>query len=534
MAASIPTRAPRAADGATRALPFWHYPVALALGIANTFTFAPTPHGGWWQLLTLALLYTLMLRTRGWRGAALTAGAFGFGNFVTGVWWLYVSMHDYGGMAMPLAGGALVLFSLYLALYPALAAALWSYCSGHSRAAAAGGAAYQPHWVGALLFASAWALGEWLRGTIFTGFPWLSIGYAQVEGPFAGYAALVGVYGVGWFTALAAALIAQAFGRTRDLHRMLALPVAAALISIGLALANTQWTQPAGKPLTVRLLQGNVPQQMKFDPAVASESLDLYQRMITGMPADLIVTPETGVAMPIQEAPASFGQAVHDFVARTGSTVLFGVFGATAAPNGTLTNFTNSVYAVGPQQGQLYHYDKHHLVPFGEFIPWGFRWFIDLMKMPLGDLGRGAAVQAPFAVQGRWVMPDICYEDLFGEEVAASIRDNPQAPNLLVNSTNLGWFGNTIALDQHLQISRMRALETGLPMVRSTNTGMTAAIDANGQVIAALTPFQIGSLWVRVQAMQGLTPYVRMGNVAVLVIAVVLLGVGGWRRRAAT
>jgi apolipoprotein N-acyltransferase len=195
----------------SRVLPRWHYLVALAAGAANTLSFAPTPHGGWLQLAIFVFFYAWLTRTTGWKSAALTGGAFGFANFVTGVWWLYVSMHDYGGMPAPLAIAAVVLFSLYLALYPALAAGIWSFCAGHARnGTALDDRPFSPTWHGALAFASAWAIGEWLRGTVFTGFPWLASGYAQVDGPFAGFAPVVGVYGVGWMLALTAALIVQA------------------------------------------------------------------------------------------------------------------------------------------------------------------------------------------------------------------------------------------------------------------------------------------------------------------------------------
>ena len=204
------------AEAGGRALPRWHYLVALVAGAANTLSFAPTPHGGWLELALFVFLFAWLTRATGWKSAALTGGAFGFGNFVTGVWWLYVSMHFYGGMAAPLAGTALVLFSLYLALYPALAAGIWSFCAGHASNGRLGDKPFSPTWHGAFAFASAWAIGEWARGTVFTGFPWLASGYAQVDGPLAGFAPVAGVYGVGWVLALVAALIVQAATRSRE------------------------------------------------------------------------------------------------------------------------------------------------------------------------------------------------------------------------------------------------------------------------------------------------------------------------------
>jgi apolipoprotein N-acyltransferase len=532
----------------SRTLPRWHYLVALAAGAANTLSFAPTPHGGWLELAIFAFFFAWLTRTTGWKSAALTGGAFGFGNFVTGAWWLYVSMHFYGGMAAPLAAAAVVLFSLYLAVYPALAAGVWSFCAGHARnGAAADDTPFSPTWHGALAFASAWAIGEWLRGTVFTGFPWLASGYAQVDGPFAGFAPVAGVYGVGWMLALVAALIVQAVlpllssrkaDQSADASRngngakpgvaRVVVPgaIALALLAAGLLLPLVQWTVPANAPLTVRLLQGNVKQEMKFEESGMRAAIDQYQQMITSKPADLIVTPETAIPVLAQQLPAPFASAVRNFSDSTGSAILFGAIGGTITPEGQVIDYTNSLFGVTPGTRDVYRYDKHHLVPFGEFVPWGFRWFVNLMSIPLGDFFRGAPVQKPFLVHNQPVAVDICYEDIFGEEIARTIRESDTPAGVLINSTNLAWFGDTIALDQHLQIARMRSLETGRPMLRATNTGMTAAIDANGKVLGRLTPYTIGSLDVTVQGTAGRTPYITSGNNTVLAVSLLLLAFG--------
>ncbi|MBW9103349.1 apolipoprotein N-acyltransferase [Paraburkholderia phenoliruptrix] len=532
-----------------RTLPRWHYLVALAAGALNTLSFAPTPHGGWLEVAVFVFLFAWLMRTTGWKSAALTGGAFGFGNFVTGVWWLYVSMHYYGGMPAPLAGTALVLFSLYLALYPALAAGVWSFCAGHARnGKATDDLPFSPTWHGALAFASAWAVGEWLRGTVFTGFPWLASGYAQVDGPFAGFAPLAGVYGVGWVLALAAALLVQALvplvgtlrgsrgsadtapnGAAKRGHAaQVALPggIALALIAAGLLLPLATWTVPANAPLAVRLLQGDVKQEMKFEEAGVRAAIDQYQQMITSKPADLIVTPETAIPVLAQQLPLPFATAVRNFADSTGSAILFGAIGGSVTPEGRVVDYTNSLFGVTPGTRDVYRYDKHHLVPFGEFVPWGFRWFVNLMNIPLGDFARGGPVQKPFVVHNQPVAVDICYEDIFGEEIARTLRESDTPAGVLINSTNLAWFGDTIALDQHLQIARMRSLETGRPMLRATNTGMTAAIDANGKVLGKLTPYTIGSLDVTVQGTAGRTPYVTSGNNTVLAVSLLLLAFG--------
>jgi len=530
-----------------RTLPRWHYLIALIAGAANTLSFAPTPHGGWLEVAIFAFFFAWLTRTTGWKSAALTGGAFGFGNFVTGVWWLYVSMHDYGGMAPPLAAAALVLFSLYLAVYPALAAGVWSFCAGHAQNGALDDKPFSPTWHGAFAFASAWAVSEWLRGYVFTGFPWLASGYPQVDGPLAGFAPVTGVYGVGWMLALVAALIVQAVVRVREPAELRkgatrvarvapAAVVSVALIAAGMLLPLATWTVPANAPLKVRLLQGNVKQEMKFEQAGMVAAINEYQQMITAKPADLIVTPETAIPVLIQELPVPFATAVRNFVDSTGTSILFGAIGGTITPEGRLVDYTNSTFGITPGSHELYRYDKHHLVPFGEFVPWGFRWFVNLMNIPLGDFSRGAPVQKPFLVHNQPVSVDICYEDIFGEEIARSIRESDKPAGVLVNSTNLAWFGDTIALDQHLQIARMRSLETGRPMLRATNTGTTAAIDARGNVIARLAPFTVGSIDVTVQGTSGNTPYVTSGNNTVLAVSLFLLAFGfafgpGIRRR---
>ncbi|MGC2038392.1 apolipoprotein N-acyltransferase, partial [Paraburkholderia caledonica] len=299
-----------------------------------------------------------------------------------------------------------------------------------------------------------------------------------------------------------------------------------ALIAAGLLLPLAKWTVPANAPLTVRLLQGDVKQEMKFEEAGMRAAIDQYQQMITSKPADLIVTPETAIPVLAQQLPAPFASAVRSFSDSTGSAILFGAIGGSVTPEGRVVDYTNSLFGVTPGTRDIYRYDKHHLVPFGEFVPWGFRWFVNLMSIPLGDFARGGPVQKPFIVHNQPVAVDICYEDIFGEEIARTIRESDTPAGVLVNSTNLAWFGDTIALDQHLQIARMRSLETGRPMLRATNTGMTAAIDANGKVLGRLTPYTIGSLDVTVQGTAGRTPYVTSGNNTVLAVSLFLLAFG--------
>jgi len=332
---------------------------------------------------------------------------------------------------------------------------------------------------------------------------------------------------VGWLAVVTAGSLGLMLHQRR-LHPI-AIGLAVVILGSGIALTRIAWTQPLGKPIHARLLQGNVPQQMKFDPDHIEASLSMYREMITEAPADLVATPETALPLLSTQLPPGYVEQLAHFAWDSNSTLVVGVPWTTGPGV-----YLNSVIGFSFAQSTLYRYDKHHLVPFGEFIPPGARWFVDLMKMPLGDFGRGALYQAPIDVREQWVLPNICYEDLFGEEIAAQIaaaldRGTP-VPSILLNVSNIAWFGDTIALPQHVQISQMRALETGRPVLRATNTGATAAIDSQGRIIAHLPPFTRGTLEVSVQGMQGATPYIWLGNTLPVGLALALLALPGLRR----
>lgn len=386
---------------------------------------------------------------------------------------------------------------------------------------------------------------------MFTGFPWLASGYAHVASPLAGYAPMLGVYGISMVAGAVAAALALAASRvprsrasrSSRPHFVFVMAIVFGLPSIGSALAHIEWSKPSGAPISVRLLQGNVAQDVKFDPGHFEAIAEAYLKQIEVKRADLIVLPETAFTRLLGNLPEAIGQRLVRDARDMNAAIAFGVpisegneryfnsvvaigpeaasaVGAAAAPTGATTG-TNAPASDDPfAMVSAQRYDKSHLVPFGEFVPLGFHWFVRLMKMPLGDFTRGAIDQQPMHLAGQRVAFNICYEDLFGEEI---IRQAGEA-GILVNVSNVAWFGDSMALPQHLDISRMRALETARPMLRATNTGMTASIDPHGRVLAQLAPFTAGSLDVSVQGMTGITPYVRFGNSIVLIAIVVLLG----------
>jgi len=259
--------------------------------------------------------------------------------------------------------------------------------------------------------------------------------------------------------------------------------------------------------LNVALLQGNIPQDEKFIPGGGIETaLRWYGEQLRDAKASLVVTPETALPLLPQQLPPGYLDAIRARYSQGSQAAIVGLPMTGLGGPGT---YSNSVLGFQPGASQVYQYSKHHLVPFGEFIPTGFRWFIQMMNIPLGDFSRGGLAQAPFVWQGQRIAPNICYEDLFGDEIGANFRDEASAPTILLNVSNIAWFGDSVAIDEHLSISRMRALEFARPMVRSTNTGATVVIDAEGRVTHELPRLTRGVLEASVEGRRGLTPYAR-------------------------
>lgn len=484
-------------------------------GALNVMAFAPF---GWWplQIVLLASLFGFLSRTASIKRSALIGWAYGFGWSACGVYWLFISMHRYGGMPAWMAALAVALLALLLGAFPALAIAGATWLRQRWSA--------KPTVALLMIFPALWTLAEWLRGWVFTGFPWITTGYAHTASPLAGFAPVIGVYGLGWLAALVAGCLALLPSKK------LPLGLAVSILAIGFGLKTVDWTQINGQPISVRLLQGNVPQEMKFETEQIVATLSMYYDMIEQTPADLIATPETALPLLTHQLPPDYLPRLSHYAQQTGSHVVLGI-PASDGPG----QYANSVIGLTPQATAMsdsrpyqYRYDKHHLVPFGEFIPMGFRWFVDMMHIPLGDFMRAPVLQAPFAVKDQWILPNICYEDLFGEEIADQIaagyfKDTPQA-SILLNVSNIAWFGDSIALPQHLQISQMRTLETGRPMLRATNTGTTAVIDPKGRVLAQLPPYTHGVLTASVQGYKGVTPYILYGNTIIVALTMLLLG----------
>ncbi len=483
----------------------------LAAGGLLVLAFAPF---GWWPLAPLSLTLLLGL----WAGcgarAAFARGfLFGVGSFGAGLYWLYISIHIFGHAPAALAVALTVGLVLLMSLFPATAGLLL--CRVFPRAGA----------VRALLaFPALWALLEWVRSWLFTGFPWLSVGYSQITTPLAGYAPVLGVFGVGMALTLTAGCLWLLL-RGVPRQRALAVVVMAGVWGGGALVGRVAWTRPVGRALSVALVQGNESQARKWLPDNLVPTLNRYLTLTRGhWNADLVIWPEAAI-------PALYHQ-VDGFIAALGRKV--------AAHHGNLMlgvlrhrqrgdRYYNTVLDIGPRDQRHFYY-KRHLVPFGEYFPVpGFiRHWLKVLHLPYTNLTPGPPNQPPLDVDGVPAGVSICYEDAFGSLI---VRDVPPA-RILVNVSNDAWFGHSIALPQHLQIARMRALEAGRPLLRTTNTGITALINYHGGIRQRLPEFQPGVLTGHVQPRTGITPYAMAANTwvvalagAVLVIA--LLAGGG-------
>ncbi len=483
--------------------------LALAAGAALPLAFAPF---GWYPVAIVSVGILFFLWHAPPREAAWRGFCYGVGAFTAGTWWLYISVRLVGGTPLPVAflllGGLVAIMAGWIALAGWVSARL-APASAFLHCCA--------------LMPAAWILAEWCRGWVLTGFPWLSIGYGQIDGPLAAWAPLGGVYAVSLVAALAAgaltALVA-ASGRQR---------LAPAAVLIGLvvatgALQGIAWTAPSGEPLRVALVQGAVPQLLKWEPSERRATMALYAAMTAALPpADLIVWPEAAIPAPDSLVPEYLDE-LRAFAAARDTQLLVGIL----THDEQTDEYRNSLLALGAPAG-VYH--KRHLVPFGEYfpVPPFVRNWMRMMNLPYSDLTPGDDEQALLSVRGVGLAPTICYEDAYGTEQ----RVFAARSGLLVTVSNDAWFGDTIAPHQHLEIARMRALETGRPLVRSTNTGITAVTDEFGRLVATAPAFRPEVLNAVVQPFGGQTPYVRAGNWPVLLLALACgFGAALWRRRA--
>ena len=482
---------------------------AICSGLILPLAFAPTE---WWQAAigSLVILYWL-IQSLSARQAMLIGWLFGLGYFGIGVHWIYFSLHLFGAAIAPLAAALTLVFVLVMTVFPAACCGLWVRLRNPQRPI-----------INALVFASLWVLLELLRGKLVGGFPWILIGYSQTTGPVGHLAPFVGVYGLSFLIVLVSALIVVIAGRSQK-ARLVAFPLTFVLILASFALKGVEFSAPTDSPLAVRLVQGNIPQAMKFSDGRLERSLELYTQMSLEPKLeeiDLVVWPETAI-------PTSYNlveQWLEPFVAEMdsrGVDVLSGVF------VGEDDDVFNAVKRLGGEQEV---YKKRHLVPFGEYMP--LRFILDFaaayIDIPMSDLTPGTGPVEPITLMdGTAVGVSICYEDVYGEKMRSALP----AAQLLVNVSNDAWFGNSAAPHQHEQKARMRAREFERPLVRVTNTGVSSAIDYKGEILGRISHDTQGILDVQVQPRDGATLYARTGNWPVFLFTFFVLIMVYTRRR---
>jgi apolipoprotein N-acyltransferase len=483
----------------------FHALLALLAGALAVPAFAPV---GWFPLafLSLAVLAGLLERAASTREGFCIGFAWGLGAFGAGVSWLIIALWRYGEVFLPIAVLLIFLFCAFLSLYPALAGVFYARWRS-------GGTLWR-----ALFFAGLWVLVEWLRGTLLTGFPWLAMGYSQTPpSPLAGYFPLVGVYGVGGGLAFIAGILGVCVAGRKGAHVVGHWRIPAVLIGAicfgGWGLSWIQWAEPDGPPLAVSLVQPNIEQSLKWDPAYFLETLQINADLVDAARGDLVILPEAALPTTLDALPEGYLDQLTRLANERNGTLVTGVFTRDGKRH------YNAAVTIGEGGGQ--HYAKAHLVPFGEYSPPFFGWFYRLANIPMSNQSPGGENQPPLVLFGRQIAVNICYEDIFGGELIFSL---PQA-GMMLNLSNLAWYGDSFAQPQHLQIARARAMETGRPMLRSTNTGMTALVLPDGSVPAVLPAFTRGVLEVEVPAFKGLTPYARWGDVPALVLALIVVAV---------
>ena len=473
--------------------------LCLLAGLLLPFAFAPVGIG----LLAVPLLAWLFVA---WSDASPRQAfgygfLFGLGQFTAGVYWIYHSLYEFGHIPTPVSMLLVVVLAAGLALYPAMAGYLANRISPSAT-------------VTRLLavYPASWLLMEWLRGFFLTGFPWLNLGATQTDTLLAGWMPVVGEYGVTLLLGISAGALVCLF--RFSYQRLIAVALLSLLWVSGWGLQQLSWTETSGS-LSVSLVQGNTPQEIKWDPDARTKILNSYLILSEDVwKRDLIIWPETAIPAFPQDIE-EFMQGMAELTRLTGSDLITGI------PMVEQGQYYNAIISLGRESGRYY---KRHLVPFGEYIPMrsAFGSLLDLLHVPMSDFSTGRMDQPPVKVAGYLAGLSICYEIAFSSVIRAQL---PQA-GFLVNLSNNAWFGDSIAPHQILQLSRVRALETGRAVLSSTNDGITAVVDHRGKVIAQAPQFVGTVLNADVQVQTGETPFVRWGEWPVVVFAMLMLGLG--------
>lgn len=483
----------------------------LALLVGPLITLSLAPFSLWPLAIIACTLMMVILDGQRLGTVCLRGWLIGIGLFGSGTSWVYVSIHDHGYAPVPLALFLTLIFCLGLALFHLVTAAI--YHLGARRAGA----------LRVLIFPAAWALGEWLRAWVFTGFPWLYIGYGHVDTPLAGWAPVLGVLGPTLAIALSGVALYELVKGNRA-SRSLSLALAAMVWLAGWGLDKVDWVKPAGEPIEVAMIQPNIAQSVKWAPGAFPRIIEQYQRMSDPLwGTDLLIWPEAAIPRLYNYVPGLVEEL--DRKARdSGSSFITGVPLRRDHDNGD-EDYYNAVIGLGLASG-IYH--KQHLVPFGEYVPLEslLRGMIDFFDLPMSSFSWGAPNQPPLKV-GRWSLaPFVCYEVVYPDLVATDTR----VADFILTVSNDSWFGHSIGPKQHFEIARMRALENGRYMIRATNNGISGIIDHRGQLEVSAPQFTEAVISGRATPMAGLTPFGRWGSILVIAPCLLILLFGALRR----
>ncbi|WP_032093654.1 apolipoprotein N-acyltransferase [Necropsobacter rosorum] len=492
------------------------YLIALISGGLGVFAFSPFDLWGLAYLSLLGLLW--VAKTARKKTALCAAFLWGMSFFTFGVNWLHVSIHQFGGAPLWLSYLLVLLLAAYLSLYPLLFVYLVRRFQVRSAA----------------IFPVIWTFTEFLRGWVFTGFPWLQFGYTQIDSPFAGLAPLFGVEGltffVMWVSAVVFNIICALWQAPRKpavvLSNLLLLLLIGALSGLSSSLSYVK--NAADKALTVTLIQGNIEQNLKWDPDYVYQTFEIYSKLINQQlgKTDLIILPEA--ALPLWENEIQpFFNTLQQAAQQAGSELIIGTVYEDERHGkllNSIINVGNAQYPYRPDSAN--RYSKHHLVPFGEYVPLEtlLRPLGSVFNLPMSAFQSGDKIQPPLVAKNRRFTPAICYEIIFGAQLQQNLRSES---DFILTVSNDAWFGDSIGPWQHLQMARMRALETGKPVIRATNTGITVFIDAGGKITAQAPQFIETTLTQKIAPTQGKTPYAAFGAMPLYLLSVLLVALRG-------
>ena len=488
--------------------------IAFILGGATTLSFAPFGWAILAPLLLLPILYVVL--TAAPRDAAAHVFWYSFGLFLTGTYWIYISVHVFGNAPLWVA----LLLMVGLALIMALVGMLGGWVASRL--------AQGEPWLLLFVAPAAWVLVEWLRGWILTGFPWMALGYGQIDSAFAGWAPILGVYGVSYMLVLSATAIIPTILAATQRGRIIGAAVVIVPWLLGGILSLVDWTEPDGSTLRASIVQAGLSQDKKWDPEYRQLIMDQYLvATLSVADSDVVLWPE--VAIPaLNDQVGSFIDQVEREARRNEQVVLFGIL-ERSFERSVEGRIYNSIMMVGTDERQVYR--KHHLVPFGEYfpVPPSVRQWMKMQNLPHSDLAKGDAVQPLLTLaDGTQFSVAICYEDAFAAEQLYAFPD----AGVLINVSNDAWFGDSIAAHQHLEIARMRSLEVGRETIRSTNTGISGFIAADGTLRRLGKQFEAELMTMDVQPYKGRTPYMSGGNWPILGLCFAILGIFWIRNRA--